>query len=171
MCLLAKWLAHNSSIIPFQVYHELTQGSSRHQDTEYLTQSKKLYEEALNSIPFGEVPPGYEGEWVRCFGQICCGQVLRCDVQGCERDCISSFIYNFFYVYENEYLPSESCLIWQTQQQVNSASFQQFYRHYTCPFFHLFKGKRQSGLPYPCFSVFPPQMLPPWTGLLFTRLF
>lgn len=43
-----------------KVYHELTQGSSRHHDAEYLSQSKKLYEEALNSIPFGEVPPGYE---------------------------------------------------------------------------------------------------------------
>lgn len=36
--------------------------SSSSAAADYMALSKELYEEALNSIPFGEVPPGYEGE-------------------------------------------------------------------------------------------------------------
>ncbi|XP_064095704.1 E3 ubiquitin-protein ligase ubr3-like isoform X3 [Macrobrachium nipponense] len=43
-----------------KVYSELTQPSSHHVNNEYLSQSKIFYEEAINSIPFGDVPPGYE---------------------------------------------------------------------------------------------------------------
>ncbi|XP_042224390.1 E3 ubiquitin-protein ligase ubr3-like [Homarus americanus] len=42
------------------VYRELTQTTCNHSNREYLLQSGRLYEEALNSIPFGEVPPGYQ---------------------------------------------------------------------------------------------------------------
>lgn len=36
-------------------------------NNEYLKQNKTWYEEALNSIPFGEVPPGYQGKIVGCL--------------------------------------------------------------------------------------------------------
>ncbi|ROT84089.1 putative E3 ubiquitin-protein ligase UBR3 isoform X1 [Penaeus vannamei] len=42
------------------VYTDLTQPSSNSMNNEYLKQNKTWYEEALNSIPFGEVPPGYQ---------------------------------------------------------------------------------------------------------------
>ncbi|XP_071532346.1 E3 ubiquitin-protein ligase Ubr3 isoform X3 [Panulirus ornatus] len=42
------------------VYFELTRSSFILSNSEYQNQSRTLYEEALNSIPFGEVPPGYQ---------------------------------------------------------------------------------------------------------------
>lgn len=83
--------------IYFQVYHELTRVSLRHQDSEYLTQSKKSYEEALNSIPFGEVPPGYEGKSGSAVGQavmlgsgaeVCFLYTLVLQYSGCLLICV-----------------------------------------------------------------------------------
>ncbi|KAK4316848.1 hypothetical protein Pmani_012025 [Petrolisthes manimaculis] len=43
-----------------KVYSEMLELSSSSAVAEYMAHSKGLYEEALKSIPFGEVPPGYE---------------------------------------------------------------------------------------------------------------